>query len=141
MSDYNIIGSCLCGEVSFKITGHLSLFQYCHCTRCQKATGSAFAANLFVNEDQFEWLSGEDKLIEYKLPDTKYFSTCFCQQCGSKLPWQPTGTTRRVIPAGSLDQDPDIMPAQHIHMASNAPWHIHNDRLPTFDEMPPRKPR
>jgi len=39
-------GRCLCHRVSYAIRGHLGIFQYCHCSRCQKVTGSAFAANL-----------------------------------------------------------------------------------------------
>ncbi|MDN3649827.1 GFA family protein [Reinekea marina] len=141
MSDYKVTGSCLCGDVAFEITGHLNLFQYCHCTRCQKVTGSAFASNMFVEGDQFKWTQGEDNISEFHLPEAKYFGTCFCKTCGSALPWQPKGLDRRIVPAGSLNEDPQLKPSQHNFMQENAPWHRHNDDLPMHDAMPPRKPK
>ncbi|MDH5631166.1 MAG: GFA family protein, partial [Gammaproteobacteria bacterium] len=87
MSNSNYKGSCLCGEVSYQYTGKALVFQYCHCTRCQKFTGSAHASNLIVNPEQFEWLSGEELVGHYELPEAKHFATSFCKQCGSSLPW------------------------------------------------------
>ncbi len=37
--------TCLCGGVRIQIAGKLGPVVYCHCTRCQKANGTAFAAN------------------------------------------------------------------------------------------------
>ena len=43
-----IEGKCLCGNVRYRITGPILNFQYCHCSRCRKFTGSAHAANVFT---------------------------------------------------------------------------------------------
>ena len=58
MSGNKIKGSCLCKKVSYALKGNLGLFQYCNCSRCRKFTGSAFAANLLVSPEDFEWVSG-----------------------------------------------------------------------------------
>jgi hypothetical protein len=42
-----VTGSCLCGAVSFEVSGAFDSFFLCHCSRCRKDTGSAHAANLF----------------------------------------------------------------------------------------------
>ncbi|MFN3455173.1 MAG: GFA family protein, partial [Pseudobdellovibrio sp.] len=47
MHKNNYLGSCLCGQVEFKIQGVLESFFLCHCKYCQKDTGSAHSANLF----------------------------------------------------------------------------------------------
>ena len=60
MSGQKVNGSCLCTKVSYQITGNMGVFQYCHCSRCRKFTGSAHAANMFVSPDDFSWLSGEE---------------------------------------------------------------------------------
>ena len=70
-------GSCLCGKVTYQMSPPFNVFQFCHCSRCRKFTGSAHAANLFVTPEQFEWLSGEDYVGRYEHPEAKYFATCF----------------------------------------------------------------
>lgn len=135
MSD-PIKGSCLCGKVSYEITGNLGIFQYCHCSRCRKFTGSAHAANLFVKDEQFRWLTGEPLVGTYDPPDTKYFATAFCKQCGSSLPWRSKGGKTIIIPAGTLESHPGIEPTQNIFYGSRADWFRATGELPQHETMP-----
>jgi len=64
----NATGSCLCGAVRFEIAPPSVAFRYCHCSRCQKVTGAAHAANLFVPMGQFKWLAGESLAKRFNLP-------------------------------------------------------------------------
>ena len=129
-------GSCFCAEVSYEITGNIGIFQYCHCSRCRKFTGSAHAANIFVKTDQFRWLKGESFVSTYTPEDTKYFSTAFCKRCGSSLPWLSKNGKVIVVPAGTLDGHPGIEPSQNIFCASKAEWYKPADELLQFDELP-----
>ena len=115
-------GSCGCGEVSYEIAPPFKVFQYCHCSRCRKFTGSAFAPNIFVPPPQFRWLKGENMVGRYEHPDAKYFATCFCKKCGSSLPWAVKGGVNIVVPAGTLDEDPEILPMQNVFWGSKASW-------------------
>ena len=110
MSDYCVTGSCLCHNVRYEITGHLGIFQYCNCSRCRKFTGSAFASNLLVKPEQFRWLQGAELVGHYTLPEAKHFATAFCRQCGSSLPWLAQTGRAVIVPAGTLDDDPQIRP-------------------------------
>ncbi len=132
-------GSCLCGEVHYEITGSLGVFQYCHCSRCRKFTGSAYAANIIVAPDQFEWLKGEEWLGRYEVPDAHHFATSFCTQCGSSLPWQAQSGKAVIIPAGTLDDDPDIRPFQNIFYGSKADWYQEASELIKYDGLPTKK--
>ncbi len=136
MSDYNVKGSCLCGKVGYEITDHLNIFQYCHCSRCRKFTGSAHASNLFVKKDDFKWTLGEEFIGRYEPDDTKYFATSFCKNCGSSLPWLEKSGRTMVIAAGTLDEDPGVKPKWNIFVASKAPWHVATSKLPEFDKLP-----
>ena len=138
MSEKKVSGSCLCREVRFEITGNMGVFQYCHCSRCRKFTGSAHAANLFVSPDDFRWLSGEDKVGRYDPENTRYFATCFCKKCGSSLPWLSKSGQVVIVPAGTLDEDPEIRPTQNIFYGSRPDWYTHASSLPEHEEMPPR---
>jgi hypothetical protein len=139
MSEYRVTGSCLCQAVSYEITAHLSIFQYCNCSRCRKFTGSAFAANLLVSAENFRWLQGEALVTRFVFPQAKYFATSFCKVCGSSLPWQAQTGNGVVVPAGTLDQDPQIKPSQNIFCASRASWYTSPESLPEYEELPLRK--
>jgi hypothetical protein len=132
-------GECLCGAVHYEASAPFATFQYCHCSRCRRFTGSAHAANLFCPPAQFRFTQGEESVGRYSLPDARHFATAFCKTCGSSLPWQNQSKTMVMIPAGTLDQAPPIAPARNIMFASRAPWYVHASELPEFDELPPRK--
>ncbi len=136
MSSDVISGSCLCGEATYEITGNMGIFQYCHCSRCRKFTGSTYASNLFVSPDQFKWVKGESIVGTYSPKETKYFATAFCKNCGSSLPWRSKGGKVVVIPAGTLDGNPGIKPHQNIFCASKAEWYKTSSELPEYDELP-----
>jgi len=139
MSDNKVNGSCFCNKVSYEISSNMGVFQYCHCSRCRKVTGSAHAANLFVAPDDFKWLSGEENVARYDPPETKYFATSFCKNCGSSLPWLSKSGQVVIVPAGSLDGDPGIRPTQNIHCGSRSTWYTDASSLPEHEDMPPRK--
>lgn len=132
-------GSCLCGAVSYRFSGPSRVFQYCHCSRCQKFTGSAHASNIIVDPGQFEWISGEDQIGRFEHPDAKDFATQFCRTCGSSLPWLTKTARAVVIPAGTLDVDPGEQPVHNIYYADRAPWYVDVDSLAKYDELPTRK--
>ena len=82
MTEKRTEGSCVCGAIAYSIEGPFIAFQYCHCSRCRKASGSAHAANLFVKTAQLYWERGEESVQRFELPDAKYWSHCFCPTCG-----------------------------------------------------------
>src|ERR1700733_13086502 len=45
MSTPALVGSCGCGAVRFEVSEPLLGSAYCHCTRCQKRTGTAYQAS------------------------------------------------------------------------------------------------
>jgi hypothetical protein len=130
-------GSCLCGTVRYRITGPILSFQYCHCSRCRKFTGSAHAANLFTRPEDIEWLAGRDSLGSFVLDAEPGFLTAFCNRCGSSMPNMSSSGKFWVVPAGSLDDDPDSTPARNIFWGSRAPWFLDTGTLPRHDALPP----
>ncbi len=135
MADINVKGSCLCGEVTYEIEGPFKIFQYCHCSRCRKSSGSAHASNLFVPPERFKWTSGEEFVGRYEHPDAKYFASAFCKQCGSSLPWAVQGGKNIVVTGGTLDDDPGIKPMSNMFWQSRAAWFESTSDLPTYDQL------
>ena len=129
-------GSCLCGQVTFTVTRPFLFFQYCHCSRCQKISGSAHAANIFVKVEQFQWTSGQELVNRYELPTAKHYCSAFCTVCGSRMPWESRNGRYVLVPAGTLDEDPEGRPERNVFWASRAPWYVDVSTVPTFDEGP-----
>ncbi len=136
MDNNKIVGSCLCGKITFQFVGPIKVFQYCHCSRCQKVTGSAHASNIIIDPEQFTWLRGEELLGRFELPNTRHFATTFCKNCGSYLPWLTQSGKAFVIPAGSLDDDPGVRPIHNIFCADKASWYKTVDSLIKYQALP-----
>jgi len=132
----HIEGACLCGAVRYRITGELAGFQYCHCSRCRKFTGSAHAANLFTEPKNLAWLSGAEGVGHYVLVAEPPFRTSFCKTCGASLPCMSSSGKFWVVPAGTLEDDPGLAPSQSIFWDSRAPWYREVSSLPRHAEWP-----
>lgn len=135
--DETIAGSCVCGAVAFRIEGPFRGFQYCHCSRCRKKTGSSHVANIFVPVGQFRWERGDDKVRRFELPTAKYWSTAFCTDCGSAMPWLTRNGKVMVVGAGALDGDPGIRPTFSVYYDSRPPWYVHVSDLEMHGTIPP----
>ncbi|MBP3127716.1 GFA family protein [Thalassospira sp. ER-Se-21-Dark] len=125
-----IKGSCLCGKVTFEISGEPSSLSYCHCSRCRKAAG-VFSAVVIGKADDLHMLTGEEVIGRYKGPDAK-FDRCFCKECGTSLGDLSSGDIY-VVAASALDDDPKVRPSVHIHTASKPAWYDIKDDLLKFD--------
>lgn len=130
-------GSCLCRGVTFVMTGAARRAHHCHCGRCRKARAAAYGSNLFTDVDGIHWLSGEELIASYKLPDAAFFTQVFCRRCGGKLPRINRERGFTVIPFGAFDDDPGIRPQSHIYVGSKAPWVEIDDELPQYQERAP----
>ena len=135
-----IQGSCLCGEVAFEIEGAPDRLWYCHCSRCRRARSAAHGANLFFKPDQFRWVRGESLVKFYKDPNARFFSTAFCEKCGSAAPRVSRERGLGFVPAGTLDTDPGSVPRARIFVGSKASWVDITDAIPQFEELPPPRP-
>jgi hypothetical protein len=129
------LGSCLCGEVTYEIEGDFENFYLCHCERCRKDTGSAYAANLFSSTAKLRWLSGQEKSKTFNFRSEGHIKS-FCTNCGSALPNIQMNGKLLVVPAGSIDSDINIRPQGHIYYASKANWDTELEKVPKFEELP-----
>lgn len=118
-----ITGSCVCGLVSFEISGPFDNFYFCHCSRCQKNSGSAHAANIFGKSDCITWLTGKEHVKNFELPEAKYFNKSFCSVCGSPVPHRAKSGDFFIIPAGTLNSDPGLRPQHNIFWGDRAVWY------------------
>jgi hypothetical protein len=127
--------SCLCGGVRIEISGKVGPLVYCHCTRCQKASGTAFGANADVRAQYWRLAAGDELIREFESSPGVW--RAFCQRCGSPLYSRRTAApdTFRVR-LGILDGDPGRRALAHFWVGSKAAWHEIAGDLPRFARGP-----
>jgi len=134
-----LTGRCLCEGIRYEISGELAPLGYCHCKQCQRASGSAFAANSTVARRDLRFVAGEELLREYESSPGRF--RVFCSRCGSpvykRVSEQPDSVRIRL---GTLDGDPKLRARVHVFVASKAPWYEITDSLPQLPEgLPPKR--
>ena len=118
-----LTGGCLCGAVRYEVTEHLVSASYCHCTRCQRRTGTAASAQARVAPGALRITQGAELVREFVPEDG--WPKCFCSACGGAL-WSRHPT---------FDGDPGISPQWRQFVAYAAPWEaIPDDGLPRYPE-------
>ena len=123
---------CLCGGVRIEISGKVGPVVYCHCSRCRKASGTAFGANADVRRRYWTLTSGEDLLREFESSPGVF--RAFCGRCGSPIYSRGVANPDTVrVRLGILDEDPDRRSLAHVWVGSKAPWFEITDDLPQFE--------
>jgi hypothetical protein len=138
VSELPLTGGCLCGAVRFEVTEPLVSSGYCHCTRCQRRTGTAASPGARIAPGSLRVLAGEEHIRAYEPEDG--FAKVFCTACGSSL-WSRSQEDPDVysIRLGAFDGDPGIRPTYRQFVAFAAPWEpIPDDGLERFPESRPR---
>ncbi len=130
-----ITGSCLCRKVEYEIENRFEKFYLCHCSQCQKISGSVHVSNLFGLKESFRWLSGEQDIKRYEYPD-RGFTNAFCRECGCGVPYLNQSGTAMVVRAGSLDGEPLFSNPGKIFHSERAKWGAMAETARIFDKFP-----
>jgi hypothetical protein len=132
-----LTGGCLCGGVRFELSERPKTAHYCHCTRCQKRTGSGSSAAARIDGRTFRIVAGAELVKGWRHSDGG-FEKCFCRECGAHLfSRNPENPREMGIRMSAFDGDPGVRPSWREYVAYAADWEpIPNDGLERFDEKP-----
>jgi hypothetical protein len=126
--------SCLCGGITFEITGPVHGTRYCHCVHCRKFSGTAWAAWGLIETAHLAVGSLRSGLSKY---DSGAGFRVFCTSCGSPLWYEPTALPQfRGIPLGVLDDEEVPGPQMHVWTRSKVSWAEISDGLPRYEILP-----
>lgn len=126
-------GGCVCGAVAYSVEDAFSYAMMCHCTDCQKATGSAFKPMGGIRFEDFEVTGGSEHVTTRGEPEAH---DAFCARCGS-LMWSVVRGGEWVhVTYGTLTDAPSLAPQSHIFVRSNPAWHVIGDDLPQYRTFP-----
>ena len=122
-------GACLCGRVEYEVQDPASL-GYCHCSRCQRWTGSSLAG-VVVARENLRFTNGEELVTRY---ESEFAPRHFCSNCGSSL-YDDLGENYFV--AAGLMRELELKPSFHLQVAYKAKWHEIGDDAPQYAENAP----
>jgi hypothetical protein len=117
-------GGCVCGAVRYRMKAEPQIGVVCHCTWCQRRSGSAFAFMAYFNEADIEFLRGKMTMYEHRSDETgQWLRTEFCPACGTTV----THTIElrpglRAIAAGTMDDPEGFRVDRHVWARSARPW-------------------
>lgn len=132
--------SCLCGKIKIEINGAISDIIHCHCSRCRKTSGSAYATNGYLLKSEFLVANGKNHLKHYQ--STQHIRKYFCEHCASPLYSENSNDPLRVrLRLGILDCDIIERPSSHNFVTSRACWDQFNDHLPHYKGVEPNRSR
>lgn len=117
-------GGCLCGDLRYAMTGAPVRASVCHCTYCQRRTGSAFAVLPFFREGQLRLLRGTPSAYRH-ISDAsgRWLEHGFCPRCGTTVTLRVERAPGAVgIPGGTFDDPRWFEPSRHIWTGSKLPW-------------------
>ena len=117
-------GRCLCGKISYELSGDVIATAVCHCDHCQRQSGGAFSVNLIAMENQLA-VSGELTTFEDRgeHDDAVYVYRRFCGSCGSPIysaMIEPAGLI--AVKAGTLDDKSAVAPNVEAWCEHKQPW-------------------
>jgi len=140
MSEVLTTGECLCGQVTYTITGDPLRMAQCHCKDCQRATGTGHVNNAFFKSEQLE-IKGNLKAYA-KATDTGNSNIRhFCPDCGSRI-YSEIEARKGIVAVhvGCCDNNDWFSPDFVVYCQSRADWDITTDKVPNHDKMPPPPP-
>ena len=119
----NKLGGCLCGRVRYRYTGQPLAFYACHCTDCQRQTGSAFGLSMIVKREDAEILKAEPEVFEISMPDGRTKRGRFCRNCATRVWGEPANFPQIFsLRPGTFDALPEFAPFGDIWTASAQAW-------------------
>lgn len=119
-----IDGGCHCGALTFEAEVDPAQAAVCHCTDCQKMSGTAFRTVIRADEDNFTMLSGDPKIYIKTAESGAKRAMAFCENCGTQIYGTSVGDGPKIygIRAGTVTQSAQLVPQHQIWTRSAQPW-------------------
>ena len=126
-------GGCQCGRVRYRIEGAPLGLAVCHCTECQRQSGSAFGMSLAVPSDAFRLTAGELRSFTVQCESGRTKRCTFCPDCGTRIYHQVLEAVMSLKP-GTLDDTSWLAPDSHYWTKRKQPWVVLPDGVRSVED-------
>ena len=135
-----IDGGCHCGYVTYEAEADPGDTLICHCTDCQRHTGSAFVLNAIIETSAIKMIRGDPQAIPVHR-DYGPHDIYRCRKCKVAV-WSDYGRRPQIrfVRVGTLDDPSALRPDIHIYTRTKASWLRLPKGTPAFkDYYDPKK--
>jgi len=130
-------GGCACGDIRYRLLDDPLEVHACHCTDCQRLTGSAFVLSMSIQRSSLERLRGEPARFDFENPEGIRKRNYLCPRCGSRLWGEPARFPEIFsLRPSTLDDASWWEPTAHIWLASAQPWVSIPESVLRYDGQP-----
>lgn len=128
-------GHCGCGQIAYALLSEPLFVHCCHCTWCQRETGTAFALNALIESDWVQITQGTPKAVHTPSESGKGQIIVRCPNCQVALWSHYAGAGDAVcfVRVGTLEQAQRFAPDIHIYTRSKQPWLVLPPEVPAVD--------
>jgi hypothetical protein len=134
--NFRLEGGCDCGHIRYRMESKPLFVHCCHCTWCQRESGSAFALNAMIEADRVSNLAAEPELIHTPSPSGQGQDIARCHKCKIAV-WSHyagAGQLIKFVRVGTLDQAGKLAPDIHIFTSTKQAWVQLSDAVPLVPE-------
>lgn len=119
-----VTGRCHCGNISFDAVIDARAVSICHCTDCQRLTGSPFRVTVVAAREDLRLTGGEPKVYRKLGDNGRARLQFFCDNCGSPMFTTGEGEDAKIwgLRWGSIDQRERLKPQAQYWCRSEAGW-------------------
>jgi hypothetical protein len=113
---------CCCGGLQVRASGEPRIVIACHCTECQRRTGSVFGVGAYFRAGQIR-PSGQSKVYEREGQEGRKLRIHFCPECGGSVYWEPDILPGFLGVAVGAFADPQFpVPVHSVWEEARHPW-------------------
>ena len=139
--EYPLAGGCACRAARYQVLTAPLFVHCCHCTWCQRETGSAFAVNAMIESNRVALTHGALETIATPSASGRGQKIVRCAHCRIAL-WSHyagAGDAIRFVRVGTLDAPHRPEPDIHIFTSTKLPWVVLPDGVPAVPEYYDRR--
>ncbi|WP_101759054.1 GFA family protein [Oceanicoccus sp. KOV_DT_Chl] len=132
----NTAGRCTCGEIHYELTASPLFVHCCHCSWCQRETGSAFAINALIESRHIRLISGHPEIVHTPSNSGNGQNISRCPTCKTAV-WSHYGAAKEAIAfirVGTLNNPNNCPPDIHIFTSTKQAWVKLDDSTPVMPE-------
>src|SRR5438309_1901385 len=119
----DVTGRCHCGAITYRASVDPEKASICHCTDCQRLTGSPYRTSVPAPAETFKLLSGKPAIYIKTAESGVKRAHAFCPSCGTPVYASAISDTPSYsLRIGGLDQRASLPPRKQIWCKSALPW-------------------
>jgi len=129
-------GGCACGQLRYEAASEPLIVHCCHCSYCQRETGSAFATNYLIESDRVSF-TGRSEIVDTPSASGKGQKVVRCPECQIAVSshYGGGGDKFHFLRVGTMDERADVAPDVHIYTSTKQPWVTLPEGVPEFAEF------